>query len=69
MATEVPQPLANLPEVFKKLKKKLNENQYRTVYQSTHLEHVNRMQDIVSYVDNYYKENISLEQLSNLFFL
>ncbi|WP_208591091.1 response regulator transcription factor [Gracilibacillus suaedae] len=69
VASEAPQPLANLPEVFRELKKKLDENQYRTVYQATHLEHVNRMQDIVSYVDNYYMEDISLEQLSNLFFM
>lgn len=69
VASEEPQPLKNLPVVFESLMKKLNKNQYRSVYQSTQLEQVNRMQDIVSYVDNFYMEDISLEQLSNLFFL
>jgi|SRR5690625_2373863 len=69
VASEDPQPLKKLPEVFELLKKKLNENQYRTVYQSAELDQVSRMQDIISYVDNYYMEDLSLEKLSNLFFL
>lgn len=69
VASEVPQPLKKLPEVFGKLKKKLNENQYRTVRQSVELDQSSRMQDILSYVDNYYMEDLSLEKLSNLFFL
>lgn len=69
VTNEVPQPLEKLPEVFGKLKKKLNGNQYRIVCQSMELDQSSRMQDIISYVDNYYMEDLSLEKLSNLFFL
>ncbi len=69
VASEDPQPLKNLPTVFKMLKTKLYNNQFRTVYQSTQLDQVSQIQDIVSFVDNYYMEDISLEKLSNLFFL
>ncbi|MDX8047561.1 response regulator [Gracilibacillus sp. S3-1-1] len=69
VTSKKPQPLTRLPETFSILQRKMHDNQYRHIQQAAQLEQLNRMQDIISYVNDYYMEDISLETLSNLFFL
>jgi two-component system, response regulator YesN len=57
------------PEVFKRLSRQLEQNQYRTIRRPDEMEAARRIKEIVSYVETYYMEDISLEKLSRMFFL
>ncbi|SDC35324.1 two-component system, response regulator YesN [Terribacillus halophilus] len=61
--------LEGIPAAFGLLRKKLAQHQYRTIRRLEELESEQRGQDIVTYVRNYYMEDVSLERLSKLFFL
>ncbi|MFP7492912.1 response regulator [Terribacillus saccharophilus] len=55
--------------VFERLTVELTENRYRTIRRLDELESEQRGRDIVSYVQRFYMEDVSLERLSKLFFL
>ncbi|MFP7170708.1 response regulator [Terribacillus sp. 7520-G] len=61
--------LEGLPAAFKLLREDLAKHHYRTIRRLDELESEQRGQDIVTYVRNYYMEDVSLERLSKLFFL
>jgi two-component system response regulator YesN len=54
---------------FQALEKKLEEQNFRSIHRLDEIDAVRRMEDIVSYVKTYYMEDLSLEKLSNVFFL
>jgi two-component system, response regulator YesN len=56
-------------EVFTRLSRELEQNQYRTIRRPDEMEAAKRIEEIVSYVETYYMEDISLEKLSKMFFL
>jgi two-component system, response regulator YesN len=58
-----------IPEVFTRLFQELEQNQYRTIRRLDEMEAAKRIEAIVSYVETYYMEDISLEKLSKMFFL
>lgn len=59
----------SIREVFEGLFGELEQNQYRTIRRPDEMETARRIQEIVSYVETYYMEDISLEKLSKMFFL
>ncbi|WP_341357392.1 response regulator [Rossellomorea sp. y25] len=61
--------LERIHEVFQGLMGDLEQNQCRTIRRPDELESAKRIQEIVSYVETYYMEDISLEKLSKMFFL
>ncbi|SDN52457.1 two-component system, response regulator YesN [Fictibacillus solisalsi] len=60
--------LDHLPLLFSKLQKEMEEQNFRSIQRLDDLEAARRMQDIISYVDHYYMEDITLEKLANRFF-
>ncbi|RXZ00787.1 response regulator [Fictibacillus sp. S7] len=60
--------LDHLPLLFPKLQKEMEEQNFRSIQRLDDLEAARRMQDIISYVDHYYMEDITLEKLANRFF-
>lgn len=66
------EPLKSLGEIhnsFKKLQKAMNDQNFRSIHRLDDLDAARRIEDIVSYVEKYYMEELSLEKLSNVFFL
>lgn len=61
--------LGTLQASFQAMQKAVEEQNFRTIHRLNDLDDAKRMQDIVSYVDTYYMEELSLEKLSNRFFL
>ncbi|MHA7136497.1 response regulator transcription factor [Rossellomorea arthrocnemi] len=61
--------LGSIRDVFEGLSRELEQNQYRTIRRPDEMETARRVQEIVSYVETYYMEDISLEKLSKVFFL
>ncbi|WRP07204.1 response regulator [Rossellomorea aquimaris] len=61
--------LGSIRDVFEGLSRELEQNQYRTIRRPDEMEAARRFQEIVSYVETYYMEDISLEKLSKVFFL
>ncbi|MGM0852466.1 MAG: response regulator transcription factor [Bacillota bacterium] len=61
--------LGSIQDVFEGLSSELEQNQYRTIRRPDEMEAARRIQEIVSYVETYYMEDISLEKLSKMFFL
>ncbi|WP_100405262.1 response regulator transcription factor [Bacillus solitudinis] len=61
--------LEDLPISFKSLQKAAVDQNFRAIHRLNNLDDARRMQDIVSYVDMYFMEELSLEKLSNRFFL
>ncbi|WP_374055706.1 response regulator [Rossellomorea sp. FM04394] len=59
----------SIRDVFEGLSRELEQNQYRTVRRPDEMEAARRIQELVSYVETYYMEDISLEKLSKMFFL
>ncbi|WP_163528523.1 response regulator [Halobacillus ihumii] len=68
VSSEHPQPLRKLSSSFRNLREAMDDHQYRSIHRLEDLDIASRMKDIVSYVDNYYMEELSLEKLSKLFF-
>ncbi|MCP3028483.1 response regulator [Halobacillus sp. A5] len=60
--------LHEIPKAFQHLQAALETHRYRTIHKLNDLDAARRIKDIVSYVDTYYMEELSLERLSNLFF-
>lgn len=60
--------LDQIPTLFQVLQKEMDEQNYRSIQRLDDLEAARRMEDIISYVDTYYTEDITLEKLANLFF-
>ncbi|WP_175991477.1 response regulator [Bacillus sp. Marseille-Q1617] len=56
-------------DVYEGLSRELEQNQYRTIRRPDEMEAARRIQELVSYVETYYMEDISLEKLSKMFFL
>lgn len=63
------QALSDIRTSFLALRKKLEEQNFRSIHSLAEIDASRRMEDIVSYVDMYYMEDLSLEKLSNIFFL
>ncbi|WP_077306484.1 response regulator [Terribacillus halophilus] len=63
------QELDDIASVFSQLRSELAAHRYRTIKRLDELESEQRGQDIVTYVKDYYMEDVSLERLSKLFFL
>ncbi|MDR0140337.1 response regulator [Metabacillus idriensis] len=66
------EPIESLDEIrpsFQALEKKLEEQDFRSIHRLDEIDAARRMEDIVSYVETYYMEDLSLEKLSNVFFL
>ncbi|MGG0412290.1 response regulator transcription factor [Peribacillus simplex] len=66
------EPLKSLGEIhnsFKSLQKARNNQNFRSIHRLDDLDVARRIEDIVSYVEEYYMEELSLEKLSNVFFL
>ncbi|MDW2879478.1 MULTISPECIES: response regulator transcription factor [Bacillaceae] len=59
----------SLAETFQRLYSQLDKKEYRNIRRLDELAAENRIQEIISYVEQYYMEDISLEKLSKLFFL
>lgn len=66
------EPLTSLTKIassFQSLQTALDNHHYRSIHRLDELDAARRMKDIVAYVDEYYMEELSLEKLSNLFFI
>ncbi|PHD76710.1 DNA-binding response regulator [Bacillus sp. AFS043905] len=61
--------LSDIRTSFQALQKKLEEQNFRSIHRLDEIDAARRMEDMVSYVDMYYMEDLSLEKLSNVFFL
>ncbi|MDQ0856534.1 response regulator [Bacillus sp. V2I10] len=61
--------LSQIRPAFQTLEKKLEEQNFRSIHRLDEIDAARRMEDIVSYVKTYYMEDLSLEKLSNVFFL
>lgn len=61
--------LSDIRTSFQALQKKLEEQNFRSIHRLDEIDASRRMEDMVSYVDMYYMEDLSLEKLSNVFFL
>jgi len=60
--------LQDIQYEFKLLQKEMENQNYRSIQRLDDLEAKQRMNDIISYVETYYMEEMSLERLANLFF-
>lgn len=66
------EPLESLGDIhnsFKSLQKAMTNQNFRSIHRLDDLDVARRIEDIVSYVEKYYMEELSLEKLSNVFFL
>lgn len=66
------EPLESLGDIhnsFKSLQKAMKNQNFRSIHRLDDLDVARRIEDIVSYVEKYYMEELSLEKLSNVFFL
>ncbi|PKG24724.1 response regulator transcription factor [Niallia nealsonii] len=61
--------LEEIPKSFQSMQKAVEDQNFRSIHRLNDLDDARRMQDIISYVDMYYMEELSLEKLSNRFFL
>jgi two-component system response regulator YesN len=61
--------LKELPNSYKALQKAAEDQNFRAIHRLNDLDHACRMRNIVNYVDTYYMEELTLEKLSNKFFL
>lgn len=61
--------LEEIPKSFQSLQKAVKDQNFRSIHRLNNLDDARRMQDIVSYVEMYYMEELSLEKLSSRFFL
>ncbi|WP_017381062.1 response regulator [Paenisporosarcina sp. TG-14] len=61
--------LEEIPKSFQSLQKAVKNQNFRSIHSLNNLDDARRMQDIVSYVETYYMEELSLEKLSTRFFL
>lgn len=61
--------LEEIPKSFQSLQKAVRDQKFRSIHRLNNLDDARRMQDIVSYVEMYYMEELSLEKLSSRFFL
>ncbi|MDQ0246312.1 two-component system response regulator YesN [Bacillus fengqiuensis] len=61
--------LEELPVSYKALQKAVEEQNFRAIHRLNDLDNACRMRNIVAYVDTYYMEELTLEKLSNRFFL
>ncbi|WP_101845634.1 response regulator [Halobacillus sp. Marseille-P3879] len=68
VSEEIISSLHEMPQTFKQLQTALETHGYRSIHKLNDLDAARRMKDIVSYVDTYYMEDLSLERLANLFF-
>ncbi|RBW70759.1 response regulator transcription factor [Bacillus taeanensis] len=70
LVSEVPlKSFAELPTSFQSAKRAVDDQNFRAIHRLSNLDDARRMHDIVAYVDKYYMEELSLEKLSNRFFL
>ncbi|MFJ7939240.1 response regulator [Peribacillus sp. NPDC096622] len=66
------EPLESLGDIhnsFQSLQKAMKNQNFRSIHRLDDLDVARRIEDIVSYVEKYYMEELSLEKLSNVFFL
>ncbi|ARK30070.1 response regulator [Halalkalibacter krulwichiae] len=61
--------LEDLPSSFQAAQREMDDLNFRSINRLTHVDDAMRMHDIVAYVDKYFTEEVSLEKLSNRFFL
>jgi two-component system response regulator YesN len=68
--SEIPlKSLEELPTSFQAAQREMDDQNFRSIHRLTNVDDAMRMHDIVTYVDKYYTEELSLEKLSNRFFL
>ncbi|WP_173917565.1 response regulator [Halobacillus sp. Marseille-Q1614] len=60
--------LSDIPSSYQSLQTAIDSHNYRSIHRVDDLDAARRIKDIVSYVDEYYMEELSLEKLSSLFF-
>ncbi|MCS0824848.1 response regulator [Cytobacillus firmus] len=61
--------LTEIPKSFRSLQKAMEDQNFRSIHRLSDLDDARRMQDIISYVEKNYMKELSLEKLSNRFFL
>ncbi len=61
--------LEELPTSFQAAQKEMADQHFRSIHRLTNVDDAMRMHDMVAYVEKYYTEELSLEKLSNRFFL
>lgn len=61
--------LTEIPKSFQSLQNAVEDQNFRSIHRLNDLDDTRRMKDIVSYVEKYYMNELSLEKLSNRFFL
>ncbi|MDV2686163.1 response regulator [Alkalihalophilus lindianensis] len=61
--------LEELPSSYQAAQREMDDLNFKSINRLTHVDDKMRMHDIVAYVDKYYREELSLEKLSNRFFL
>lgn len=61
--------LKDLPASYKAMQKAADDQKFRAIHRLNDLDNACRMRNIVTYVDTYYMEELTLEKLSNKFFL
>ncbi|WP_221568877.1 response regulator [Alkalihalobacillus sp. TS-13] len=60
--------LTDIPSSYQTLQTAIDNHEYRSNHRMDDLDTPRRIKDIVSYVNDFYMEELSLEKLSNLFF-
>lgn len=61
--------LEELPQAFQAAQQAMAEQRFRAIHRLADLDDARRMHDIVAFVDEHYMEELSLDKLSNRFFL
>ncbi|MFC0561360.1 response regulator [Halalkalibacter alkalisediminis] len=61
--------LEELPTTFQAAQREMADQHFRSIHRLTNVDDAMRMHDMVAYVEKYYTEELSLEKLSNRFFL
>jgi two-component system response regulator YesN len=70
LVSEVPlKSLEELPTSFQSAQREMAAQNFSSIHRLTNVDDALRMHDILAYVDKYYREELSLEKLSNRFFL
>ncbi|TDL31016.1 response regulator [Jeotgalibacillus sp. S-D1] len=58
-----------IPDAYPLLHKAMEDQNFRSIHRLNELDAARRMEDIVTYVETYYMEDLTLERLASIFFL
>lgn len=59
----------DIPDAYPFLHKAMEDQKFRSIHRLNELDAARRMEDIVTYVETYYMEDLTLEKLATIFFL